>query len=155
MIFYAALEPILIKYSLIVAFAFVGLLVWFSYWVSTTITKGYIHGSAIAIGLGLLFAYIGGFQTGGDKGIADYPLFAGLAIMGGAMFRDFAIVATAFGADLDDLKEAGLVGALSILIGVVLSFIVGAGVAISFGYTDPVSISTIGAGAATYIVLLH
>jgi malonate transporter MadM subunit len=152
MIFYAALEPILIKYSLIVAFAFVGLLVWFSYWVSTTITKGYIHGSAIAIGLGLLFAYIGGFQTGGDKGIADYPLFAGLAIMGGAMFRDFAIVATAFGADLDDLKEAGLVGALSILIGVVLSFIVGAGVAISFGYTDPVSISTIGAGAATYIV---
>jgi hypothetical protein len=71
MIFYAALEPILIKYSLIVAFAFVGLLVWFSYWVSTTITKGYIHGSAIAIGLGLLFAYIGGFQTGGDKGIAD------------------------------------------------------------------------------------
>ncbi len=72
--------------------------------------------------------------------------------MGGAMFRDFAIVATAFGADVDALKRAGFVGAVSIIIGVVLSFVVGAVVAIAFGYTDAVSISTIGAGAATYIV---
>jgi malonate transporter MadM subunit len=72
--------------------------------------------------------------------------------MGGAMFRDFAIVATAFGADVDALKRAGFVGAMSILIGVVLSFAVGAVVAIAFGYTDAISISTIGAGAATYIV---
>jgi malonate transporter MadM subunit len=72
--------------------------------------------------------------------------------MGGAMFRDFAIVATAFGADVNALKRAGFVGALSILIGVILSFVVGAVVAILFGYTDAVSISTIGAGAATYIV---
>jgi malonate transporter MadM subunit len=35
---------------------------------------------------------------------------------------------------------------------VVLSFVVGALVALAFGYTDPVDISTIGAGAATYIV---
>ncbi len=35
---------------------------------------------------------------------------------------------------------------------VVLSFLVGAVIAVSFGYTDPVSVSTIGAGAATYIV---
>jgi malonate transporter MadM subunit len=41
---------------------------------------------------------------------------------------------------------------MSILIGVVLSFAVGAVVAIAFGYTDAISISTIGAGAATYIV---
>jgi malonate transporter MadM subunit len=68
------------------------------------------------------------------------------------MFRDFAIVATAFGADLDALKKAGFVGAASVVIGVVLSFVVGSVVAVSFGYTDPVAISTIGAGAATYIV---
>jgi malonate transporter MadM subunit len=72
--------------------------------------------------------------------------------MGGAMFRDFAIVATAFGADVSALKKAGFVGAISIFIGVVLSFVVGAVVAVSFGYTDPVVVSTIGAGAATYIV---
>ncbi|MBE9540429.1 MAG: malonate transporter subunit MadM, partial [Proteobacteria bacterium] len=53
---------------------------------------------------------------------------------------------------LSDLRRAGLVGALSIVIGVVLSFTVGAAVAVGFGYTDPVAISTIGAGAATYIV---
>ena len=72
--------------------------------------------------------------------------------MGGAMFRDFAIVATAFGADLGALKKAGAVGALSVVIGVVLSFAVGAIVAVGFGYTDQIDISTIGAGAATYIV---
>jgi len=44
------------------------------------------------------------------------------------------------------------VGASSVIIGVVLSFVVGALVAVAFGYKDAVSISTIGAGAATYIV---
>jgi malonate transporter MadM subunit len=68
------------------------------------------------------------------------------------MFRDFAIVATAFGAELEALRRAGFVGAASVLIGVVLSFVVGAVVAVASGYTDPVAISTIGAGAATYIV---
>ena len=68
------------------------------------------------------------------------------------MFRDFAIIATAFGANLETLKRAGFVGAASVFIGVVLSFVTGAIVAIAFGYSDPVSISTIGAGAATYIV---
>ena len=72
--------------------------------------------------------------------------------MGGSMFRDFAIVATAFGADVRALKGAGAVGALSIVLGVVLSFVIGAVVAVSFGYTDPVAVTTIGAGAATYIV---
>ena len=61
-------------------------------------------------------------------------------------------MATAFGAELDALKRAGAVGAASVIIGVVLSFTVGAIVAVAFGYTDAVSISTIGAGAATYIV---
>ena len=66
--------------------------------------------------------------------------------------RCFAIIATAFGAHLDELKKAGLVGGISVVLGVVLSFFVGAAVAVAFGYSDAVSISTIGAGAATYIV---
>ena len=72
--------------------------------------------------------------------------------MGGAMFRDFAIVATAFGADVSALKRAGTVGAISIVVGVILSFAIGGVVAMAFGYTDPIAITTIGAGAATYIV---
>lgn len=146
------LAEVLVRNGLIAAFAFVGVLVWISYEISARLTRGHVHGSAIAIGLGLVLAWIGGSITGGSQGIADLALLAGVGVMGGAMFRDFAIVATAFGADLEALKKAGLVGAASVVIGVVLSFFVGAVVAIAFGYSDPVSISTIGAGAATYIV---
>lgn len=145
-------EATFLKNGLIVAFAFVGLLVWVSYWISDHLTGGRLHGSAIAITLGLVLAYLGGLHSGGSKGLADIELLAGVGLMGGAMFRDFAIVATAFGADLENLRKAGFVGALSIVLGVVLSFIIGALVAVAFGYTDAVSISTIGAGAATYIV---
>jgi malonate transporter MadM subunit len=119
---------------------------------SAKFTRGQIHGSAIAIALGLVLAYFGGLAAGGSKGLADISLFAGVGVLGGAMFRDFAIVATAFGADVGALKQAGWVGALSVLIGVLLSFAVGAVIAVMFGYTDPVAVTTIGAGAATYIV---
>ena len=68
-------------------------------------TKGRIHGSAIAIFFGLILAYIGGVVGGGHKGLASIPMFAGVGVMGGAMFRDFAIVSTAFGADLREIKK--------------------------------------------------
>jgi len=67
---------------------------------SDKLTRGHIHGSAIAIAIGLVLAYVGGKYTGGSKGLADFTLLAGVGVMGGAMFRDFAIVATAFGNDL-------------------------------------------------------
>ena len=140
------------KNGLITAFATVALIMLFSEWLSKRLTQGRLHGSAIAITIGLLLAYIGGLITNGDKGLADITLFSGLAVLGGAMLRDFAIVATAFGADFRTLRKAGLVGAASIFIGVVISFIVGALVAVAFGFNDAVSITTIGAGAATYIV---
>ncbi|MED5420902.1 MAG: malonate transporter subunit MadM [Pseudomonadota bacterium] len=143
---------VFVKNGLITAFLFVGILVWLSYEISARLTRGHIHGSAIAIAIGLVLAYVGGSITGGSQGLADFSVLTGVGIMGGAMFRDFAIVATAFGAELEALKKAGVVGAASVVIGVVLSFVVGAVVAVSFGYTDPVAISTIGAGAATYIV---
>jgi malonate transporter MadM subunit len=41
---------------------------------------------------------------------------------------------------------------ISIFAGVMVSFVVGAAIAMMYGYTDPVSITTIGAGAVTYIV---
>ena len=140
------------KNALITAFVVVALILGYSNWLAARLFRGQIHGSAIAITLGLILAYWGGLTAGGSKGLADVSLFSGLGVLGGAMFRDFAIVATAFGAEMDALKRAGWVGALSVVLGVVLSFVTGAVVAIAFGFTDAVSISTIGAGAATYIV---
>lgn len=140
------------KNSIIVAFVFVGVVTWISYYASDQLSNGRFHGSAIAIILGLVLAYVAGAATGGSKGVADISLLAGVGVLGGAMFRDFAIVATAYGADLREIKRSGFVGVLSIVLGVVLSFVVGGLVALAFGYTDSVSISTIGAGAATYIV---
>jgi malonate transporter MadM subunit len=135
------LTEVLTTNGLIFAFALVGILVWASYWLSGKLTRGRIHGSAIAITIGLALAWIGGSVTGGTRGLADFSLLAGIGVMGGGMFRDFAIVATAFGASLNALKRAGVVGAASILIGVVLSFVTGAIVAVAFGYRDAVSIS--------------
>ncbi len=147
-----SLVELLARNGLITAFLFVGLVLALSNWLSKVVTRGQVHGSAVAIAAGLVLAYFGGVATGGSKGLADVGLFAGVGLLGGAMFRDFAIVATAYGADLGALRQAGWVGALSVVIGVVLSFVVGAAVAVAFGFTDPIAVTTIGAGAATYIV---
>jgi malonate transporter MadM subunit len=140
------------EHGLVAAFALVGVVMWISYLMSKWLTFGRIHGSAIAIVLGLVLAYVGGVASGGKNGIADIPIFAGMGLMGGAMLRDFAIVATAFEVDVAEAKRAGVLGAVALTIGTVLPFIVGASVAVGFGYTDSVSITTIGAGAITYIV---
>jgi len=146
------LSEVLRANGLIVAFTVVGITVWLSYVVSNRFTNGRIHGSAIAILLGLVAAYFAGLETEGRRGVADIGVLAGIGIMGGGMMRDFGIVSTAFGVNLSELRRAGLVGIISIFAGVIVSFIVGAVVAISFGYSDAESITTIGAGAVTYIV---
>lgn len=146
------LETVFVRNSLLVAFAVVGATLWVSYLVADKFTHGRIHGSAIAITLGLLAAYFGGKVTGGNNGVADLTLLGGIGLMGGGMMRDFAIVATAFGVKVSELKKAGLAGVISIIAGVIVSFIVGALVALAYGYKDPVEITTIGAGAVTYIV---
>lgn len=138
--------------GLIVAFALVGTLMLVSAWLSKKLTRGRLQGSAIAIVLGLALAYWGGSATGGEAGLADITALSGMSLMGGAMLRDFAIVATAYGVDLKEIKRAGPSGALSILLGVVVSFVAGALIAALFGYRDAASLATIGAGAATYIV---
>lgn len=146
------MEGVLTKYSLVTAFAVIGVTVWVSYFLSERLTKGRIHGSAIAILIGLILAYIGGVTTGGRHGIADVSVLSGIGLMGGAMLRDLAIVATAFGVRMDEFRSTGHTGVVSLLVGVLSSFFVGACVAYAFGYTDAVSMTTIGGGAATYIV---
>nr|WP_281375531.1 malonate transporter subunit MadM [Haloferula luteola] len=140
------------KYPLVIAFIFIGALMGVSWVISAKGTRNRIHGSAIAIFLGLVLAYLGGLWTGGTKGLADVPLLAGVGLLGGAMIRDIAIVATAMGVGLDELRRSGPGGVVALLVGVVGSFAVGAAVAFSAGYRDPVSLATLGAGAATYIV---
>ncbi|MES2437787.1 MAG: malonate transporter subunit MadM [Verrucomicrobiota bacterium] len=145
-------QPILIKYSLVVAFAAIGITVAVSYFLSAKLTRGRLHGSAIALFIGLVLAYIGGDATGGQNGIADIPVFAGVGVMGGAMLRDLAIVATAFGVRLEEFRKTGITGIISLLVGIFVSFFIGALVAYGFGYRDAVSMTTIGGGAATFIV---
>lgn len=146
------LAGVLIRNGLVTAFAFVGLTVWISYFISGRLTKGRIHGSAIAILVGLVLAYVGGVATGGSQGLADVEILAGVGLLGGAMIRDFAIIATAFGVSMDEIRKAGRGAIYSLFVGVFVSFFVGAAIAFAFGYTDPVSMTTLGAGAATYIV---
>ena len=146
------IESVFIRNNLIVAFAVIGAAIWVSYFLADKLTQGRIHGSAIAIALGLVAAYFGGVATGGNTGVADFALLGGGGFMGGGMMRDFAIVATAFGVHLSELKKAGIAGVISIFAGVIVSFVVGAMIAVMFGYTDAIAITTIGAGAVTYIV---
>jgi len=150
--FLDSLLSVLSKHELITAFAFVGLIVWLGYQISARLTRGRLHGSAIAILIGLGLAYLGGVTAGGKNGIADVPLLAGMGLLGGSMLRDFAIISTAFGINVSEIRQAGISGAISLLLGVLISFATGAAIAYSFGYTDSVSMTTIGGGAATYIV---
>jgi malonate transporter MadM subunit len=146
------LSDVLISNGLITAFAFVGIVIWLAYFVSNKLTGGRIHGSALAILTGLALAWVGGVVTGGSAGLADISVLTGIGLMGGGMLRDFTIVATAFGVNFHEIRRAGMSAVISLLAGVFGSFFVGGLVAYAFGYTDAVSVTTIGAGVATYIV---
>jgi malonate transporter MadM subunit len=149
---FSMIEKAILENPLVTAFAFVGAVTWISNQLAHHLTRGRIAGSAIAVLAGLALAYVGGAMTGKAKGLADLQLFGGLALMGGAMMRDFTIVATASEVHVDEAKKAGWLGFLALLLGTILPFIVGVGVAFAYGHRDPVTLTTIGAGAVTYIV---
>lgn len=139
------------KYGLVGAFGIVALIMLVSYSLATAIGQKRM-GSAIAIVIGLALAFISGKYTGGTKGLSDIGIFSGIGLLGGSMLRDYAIISTAFGVKLENLKKAGLPGVVSLLVGVSFSFIVGSVIAFCLGYKDSVEIATIGAGAVTFIV---
>ncbi|OOG72178.1 malonate transporter subunit MadM [Algoriphagus sp. A40] len=146
------LHKIIDKNGLIVAFILVGLLTWLTDLFSKKVLNSKIPGSALAIFLALVFGYLGGVFGNGEHGLADLGLFKGLATLGGSMFRDFAIVATAIGASFLLIRKSGLLGLISLVLGVVVFFLAGVVLAWAWGYRDAVSLCTIGAGACTYIV---
>ena len=148
----SSLSDFLSKGSIVTGFLFSGVIILIAEFISRKLTKGRLHPSAIAIFFGLIFAYIGGSLTGGAKGFADVTAFSGLGILGGAALRDFTIIASSYGASIEEVKKCGWACPISLVVGVVSAFFIGAVVAVSFGYTDPVSITTIAAGAVTFVV---
>lgn len=146
------ISQVLTGNGLITAFLFSGIVLFLANQISEKLTRGRIHSSAVAIFLGLVAAYIGGLITGGEKGLADIAVFSGLSFLGGSMLRNFTIVASSYGAKLSEVKKAGPVGFLSLFVGIASSYIMGAVVALAFGYRDAVSVATIAAGAVTFVV---
>lgn len=143
---------LLAKNGLVTAFLVVGIILMVSSLLSIYLFRKKIPAAAIAILGALILAYLGGAATGGKFGLADLELFAGLKLLGGPMLRDFTIVATALGTSLVVIRQGGLAGVLSLILGVVVTFFIGAGIAYGLGYTDAPSMATIGAGACTFIV---
>jgi malonate transporter MadM subunit len=146
------IDKTILDNPLVVAFAFVGAVVWISNLLARHLTGGRVAGSAIAVLAGLGLAWYGGALTGKAKGLADISEFGGMALMGGAMMRDFTIVSTASEVHVDEARKAGWLGFLALVLGTVVPFIIGVAVAYAFGYRDSVTLATIGAGAITYIV---
>lgn len=145
------IKNIFINNAFVMSFLFIALGVFVSSVISKYIFKGKLPFSAVAIIVGLIAAYIGGIITGGSNGIADIDVFTGIGILGGSSLRDFAIISTAYGASLSELKRSGLIGAVSLIVGVSFAFVLGTVFAVMFGYTDPVEITTIAAGTVTFI----
>lgn len=147
----AMLESLFTSYGLIGAAMLVAVLLLAGYAIGGLIGQKRM-GSAIAIMLALVVAYIGGSITGGSKGISDISAFAGVALLGGGMLRDYTIISTAWGVQVDNLKKAGKAGVTGLLVGIVLSYVVGVAVAFAMGYRDPAELATIGAGTQTFVV---
>ncbi|MBS5335746.1 MAG: malonate transporter subunit MadM [Firmicutes bacterium] len=150
------IKGILIDNAFVMSFMFIALGVFISGIISKYVFKGKLPTSAVAIVVGLIAAYIGGSITGGSitggsNGIADIEMFTGIGILGGSSLRDFAIISTAYGASLTELKRSGLIGALSLIVGGTFAFILGTCFAVVFGYTNPDEITTIAAGTVTFI----
>ena len=146
------ISQVLTGNGMITAFLFSGIVLFLANQISDKLTRGRIHSSAVAIFLGLAAAYIGGLIAGGEKGLADIAVFSGLSFLGGSMLRNFTIVASSYGAKLSEVKKAGPVGFLSLFVGIASSYMMGAVVAVAFGYRDAVSVATIAAGAVTFVV---
>lgn len=143
------------KNGLVFSFMLIGIITLITYKLSG-LTKGKVHGSAIAIFAGLVLAYIGGITTGGSKGLASIPMFAGVGMMGGGMFRDFAIVSTAFGADLREIKKCGVVGVVSMVtVGAgVCTFVVGPVTGAALGASSDVIAISIAAGVVKSVLVM-
>ena len=114
------------------------------------LTGGRIKNSAIAMIIALVLA--GVLPGAGAKGISNIPAFAGFATMGGSMFRDYCILATAFGARIEVIKQGGLVMIISLLIGVIGGYAIGAVCGYIMGIRTSADLACFAAGCVTFVV---
>lgn len=142
-----AVYEMFLKNGFVLSFLLVGIMMLLTQFISDKILKNKIPAVALSIALGLLLA-----SFGGKAGIADIPFFSGMALLGGSMLRDFAILSTAFGASVQEIKKAGWIGVASLFIGMFFNFTVGVIIAHLFGYSDPGDIATLASGTCTFIV---
>lgn len=138
--------------SLVMSFLLIGGVMALSSLISKHLLRGRIHPSAVAIFLGLIAAYVGGVTLGGSKGVSDAAIFSGVGLLGSSMFRDFTIISTSFGADLNEFKKCGRAGILALFSGVTLFYVIGVAVALAFGYRNVEDITVIAAGTTSFIV---
>ena len=71
------IENLIGKNGLVFGFLLVGLIMLISSWLSKSMTRNKIPSVAIAIIIGLVVAGLGE-----EKGIASFPIFAGLGLLG-------------------------------------------------------------------------
>ena len=145
-------ETLFVKYALVWAFLIVGVIYLVSWYINKIIFRGKFNNFTIAMLIAMVLSLIAGSKTGGTHGLADIKIFSGLGLLGGSMLRDYAIVATAYGAKIEEIKKGGLMAVISLLIGVIGAFIIGVIIALIFGFADPKDVATIGGGACTFIV---
>lgn len=146
------IKDLLTKNGLIWACLVVGIIYLVAWYLNKYLFRGKINNFTLAMIIALIISGIVGAYTGKTKGLADIPIFAGIGVLGGSMLRDYAIVATAYGAKIEEIKKGGVMAVISLLIGVVGSFIIGVIIALLFGIKDVKDMTTIGAGACTFIV---
>ncbi|HOJ52506.1 MAG TPA: malonate transporter subunit MadM [Syntrophales bacterium] len=146
------LQELITKNGLIWALLVVGLIYYVSMYVNKYIFREKSNTFTIAMIIAMIISGIAGLYTGKAKGLADVKIFAGVGLLGGSMLRDYAIVATAYGAKIEEIRRGGVMAMVSLIIGVVGAYIIGVIVALIFGFTDVKDITTIGAGACTFIV---
>ena len=69
------IESVFVRNNLVMAFALIGATIWVSYFLADRLTGGRIHGSAIAISLGLIAAWARlGLQVEHDLAVVGDPL---------------------------------------------------------------------------------
>ncbi|MBR6824906.1 MAG: malonate transporter subunit MadM [Firmicutes bacterium] len=134
--------------TLFATFGLVAIIMYVAQFISRMI-GGRIKTSAIAMIMALALALLPG---AGAKGVASIPAFAGFATMGGSMFRDYCILATAFGARIEVIKQGGLVMIISLLIGVIGGYIIGAVCGYALGIRETADLACFAAGCVTFVV---
>ncbi|MGQ9845752.1 MAG: malonate transporter subunit MadM [Caldisericia bacterium] len=145
-------KDLLTKNGLIWAFLVVGVIYIVATYLNKYLFRGKLNNFTIAMIIAMAISAIASAYTGKTKGLADIPVFAGVGLLGGSMLRDYAIVATAYGAKWEEIKKGGIMAIVSLFIGVIGSFIIGVVIALLFGMKDAKDLTTVGAGACTFIV---